>query len=62
VIQPPRVNGTMNGVVSLEGHENLADADDTIFAVSLTPNSSQVNLKADEPLWQRRLSRSSGRG
>jgi hypothetical protein len=28
----------MNGVVSLEGHENLADADDTIFAVSLTPN------------------------
>jgi len=38
VVQPPRVEDIMNGVVTHEGRQILADSDDTIFAMS-TPTA-----------------------
>src|ERR1700720_4931131 len=35
----------MNGVVAHEGHENLTDADDTIFAASTPPAPRRRSLK-----------------
>jgi Helix-turn-helix domain len=44
VIRPSRANGIMNGVVA-HGHDNLADADDTIFALSTPPAPGRRSMR-----------------
>jgi AraC-like DNA-binding protein len=45
VIEPPRVNGIMNGLVTHEGHENPAHANQTIFDVPTATAPDRRSMK-----------------